>query len=417
MILEKDTVAPVVSTDTPAVGRQKRHWNWSAVIGLAILAALYFALRSRSASASASHEDTAGNVPIVATTPVTRENIAREVVFDSELRPYQEIDLHAKVSGYVKTITVDVGDHVKEGQLIAELELPEVKDDLDRATAAQRRAAQQIRRAQAAWDDAQLVLDRMARVNKAQPNLIAQQEIDTATAKERGAEAELAAAKDQESAAGAEVNKLKTMLEYARITAPFEGIVTKRYADKGALIQAGTSSSTQAMPLIRLSQNNFLRVIFPVMASVVPAIKDGDTVEVTIPGVNRTIEAKITRSAQKVDFATRTMETEVDIPNPDYSLIPGMYASVRVSVERKSNVLVAPVTAIARKGESASAYVINKNGVIEDRAVRLGLESPDKIEIVSGLKEGEMLLVGNRSGVKPGQHVTPKVVSTEPLAL
>jgi len=183
------------------------------------------------------------------------------------LRPYQEIELHAKVSGFVQNITVDVGDHVKEGQLIAELELPEVEHDLDHALASQRHAAQQIRRAQAAWDDAHLTLDRMASVEKAQPNLIAQQDIDTATAKERGAEADLAAAREQESAAAAEVNKLKTMLQYARITSPFEGVVTKRYADKGALIQAGTSSSTQAMPLIRLSQNNSLRLVFPVWLS------------------------------------------------------------------------------------------------------------------------------------------------------
>jgi RND family efflux transporter MFP subunit len=257
----------------------------------------------------------------------------------------------------------------------------------------------------------------MANVEKAQPNLIAQQEIDTASAKERGAEADLAAARDQESAAAADVNKLKTMLQYARITAPFEGIVTKRYADRGALIQAGTTSSTQALPLIRLSQNNLLRLVFPVMESYVASVKEGEPVQISIPSLNRKLAAKITRSAQRVDFATRTMETEVDIPNADYSLIPGIYASVTLPVERKSNALVAPVSAISRKGESATAYVITRNGVVEDRSVKLGVESPFKVEIISGLNEGDLLLVGNRSGVKPGQHVTPKVVSTDPLPL
>jgi RND family efflux transporter MFP subunit len=416
MILEKDSLPQTAdSKDSVPTSRPSRR-GWIAVLAcLAVLTGLFF-LRPRSSHANVAAERDAAGM-IVAVSPATREDIAREVVFDSELRPYQEIDLHAKVSGFVQSITVDVGDHVKEGQLIAQLELPEVQHDLDRATAAQHRAAQQIRRAQAGWDDARVTLERMAAVEKAQPNLIAQQDIDTATAKERGAEADLAAARDQESASAAEVNKLKTMLQYAKITAPFEGVVTKRYADKGALIQAGTSSSTQAMPLIRLSQNSFLRLVFPVMASCVPAVKGGATVEVSIAGLNRKIEAKITRSAQKVDFATRTMETEVDIPNPDYSLIPGMYASVTLPVERKANALVVPITAIARKGDSASAYVVNKGGIIEDRAVKLGLESPFKVEILSGVNEGDMLFIGNRSGVKPGQHVTPKIVSTEALPL
>jgi len=255
----------------------------------------------------------------------------------------------------------------------------------------------------------------MTSIEKAQPNLIAQQDIDSATAKERAAEADLAAAREQESGATAEVNKLKTMLQYARITAPFDGVVTKRYADKGALIQAGTSSSTQAMPLIRLSQNNFLRLVFPVSASFVSSIKRDDPVEVSIPGLSRKVQAKITRSAQKVDFSTRTMETEVDLENADYSLIPGMYAAVHVKVERKANAIVAPITAIARKGESATVYVINKDGTIEERPVKLGLESPFKVEILSGVAEGDLLLVGNRAAVKSGQHVTPKVVSTDPI--
>jgi RND family efflux transporter MFP subunit len=414
MIPEKSSVetvpAPILEN---SIGPTQRRARW----GLLILAAMtltggviFWPRKSHALPAGATDAPA-----VVAASLVTREEIAREIVFDSELRPYQEIDLHAKVAGYVQAINVDVGDHVKQGQVIAQLELPEAQNDLDRALAAQRRAAQQIRRAQVAWDDAHVSLSRLTAIEKAQPNLIAQQDLDTATAKERAAEADLAAAKEQESGAIADVDKLKTMLQYARITAPFDGVVTKRYADKGALIQAGTSSSTQAMPLIRLSQNNFLRLVFPVSASFVSAIKQGDLVEVSIPGLSRKVEAKISRSSQKVDFSTRTMEAEVDIENPEYSLIPGMYAAVRVRVERKNQAIVAPIATIARKGDSATVYLITKDGIIEERSVKLGLESPFKIEILSGLAEGDMLLMGNRSSVNPGQHVTPKVVSTEPI--
>lgn len=189
MTLDEETAAPAaIPGDATVLSRQKRPRMWFVVLGLMLLAALLFALAPRNSNAHANSEEAAANRPVVAVVPVTREEITREVVFDSELRPYQEIDLHAKVSGFVKTIMVDVGDHAKEGQLIAELELPEVKDDLDRATSAQSHAKQQIRRAEAAWDDAHLTLNRMLQVNKAQPNLIAQQDIDTATARERHAE-------------------------------------------------------------------------------------------------------------------------------------------------------------------------------------------------------------------------------------
>jgi RND family efflux transporter MFP subunit len=383
---------------------------WKALGTLAALGLIAFLfLRPQASRAKAGTG--ANALPIIAAAKVERREIARELVFDSELRPYQEVDVHAKVAGYVDSINVDVGDRVKEDQLLAKLELPEVQNDLERAVASQGRAAQEINRAQAEWEDAHLSLTRIDAIEKAQPNLIAQQEIDTATAKERSAQASLAAAREQANAASAEVKKLKTMLEYARITAPFDGVITRRYADKGALIQAGTSSSTQAMPLVRVSQNGFLRLVFPVSASYVSAIKVGDPVEINVPGLNKTTEGKITRSSQKIDFATRTMETEVDITNADYSLIPGMYASVRVKIDRKPNALVVPVTAVSRKGKP-TVYLVNKDGKIEERTVKLGLETPHDIEIASGLKEGDTVMIGNRTGVIPGQQVSAKFVST-----
>ena len=416
-MMQNSSPADTAEQDIEGVGNlETRPHTWKILLIGLLLAGAAFLFWSRNSHATAPAGAVDGT-PMVAASRTTREEIAREIVFDSELRPYQEIDLHAKVAGYVQSITADVGDHVKEAQLIAQLELPETEHDLERAWAAQRRASQQIRRAQATWEDAHLSLTRMTAIEKAQPNLMAQADIDTATARERGAEADLAAAREQESEAHAEVSKLKAMLQYSRIIAPFDGVVTKRYADKGALIQAGTSSSTQAMPLIRLSQNSLLRLVFPVSASYVSAIKQGDAVEISIPGLKRTLEAKITRSSQKVDFATRTMETEVDVENADSSLIPGMYASVRVKVERRPNAIVAPITTIARKGNVATVYVINKDGIVEERTVKLGLESPFKIELLTGVAEGELLVVGNRTGFKPGQKVTARIVSTEPVPL
>src|SRR5438309_112058 len=118
------------------------------------------------------------------------------------------------------------------------------------------------------------------------------------------------------------------MYEYARVTAPFAGVITKRYADTGSMIQAGTASQTQAMPLVRLSENELLRLILPVPESVVPRIRIGEAVEVDVTALHRTFTGKVARFANKLQTSTRTMETEVDVPNPSMVLVPGMYAEV-----------------------------------------------------------------------------------------
>ncbi|HXU78503.1 MAG TPA: biotin/lipoyl-binding protein, partial [Methylomirabilota bacterium] len=183
-----------------------------------------------------------GNLPeealAVAVARVTRQDLARELTCEAELRPYQEIDLHAKVAGYLQKITVDIGDRVEAGQLLAVIEVPELGDDIQRANASLKRCQEEVARAQAAHDEAHLVYTRLTAIDKARPNLIAQQELDTAVEKDRATGSSLAAASAEVDVAKADINKLQTMLKYSRITAPFPGVITKRYADPGALIQA-----------------------------------------------------------------------------------------------------------------------------------------------------------------------------------
>lgn len=345
--------------------------------------------------------------PVVGCVKLHRESIARELTFDSELRPFQEVDLHAKVAGYVENIRVDIGDSVKEGDLIATLELPEVQDDLERSMASERRSREDVNRAEAAYREHHLSLDRLQKVQKGNPNLIAQQDIDVAESRERTSAAALAAAREQAKAAEAEVKKLKTMLQYAKITAPFDGVVTARYADRGALIQAGTSSSTQAMPLIRLSDNRRLRLVFPVSVSYVAGIRIGSPVEVEVSTLQRKLHATITRTSQKITTSTRTMDVEVDVENTDLSLIPGMYAKITVPIDARPDALVIPVQAVSR-GRETSVYVVTPQNQLEERHVRLGLETPTKVEALEGVKEGELVMIGNKSQLKPGQSVAVK---------
>jgi RND family efflux transporter MFP subunit len=367
----------------------------------------------------------AAGAPSVAVAKAARADLSQTLTLEAEFRPFQEIDVHAKVAGYLKKIYVDVGDRVKAGQVLAVLEIPELLDDVRQDEAVIGRSTEEINRAHADLDRAQsahqvahVAAERLSAVIKERPNLVAQQDIDDATARDRGAEAQvatakaaLAAAEQQLAVSKATANKTHTLLEYARITAPFAGVITHRYADTGAMIQAGTSSQTQTMPVVQLSENDKLRLIIQVPESAVSHIRVGEPVDVRVESLGRTFPGVISRSAGKVNPETRTMETEVDVQNANLTLVPGMYAYASIALERTHDVLTVPVQALDRADDKVSVLVVN-GGRIERRDVRLGLETPDRVEIVNGLNEGDMVVVGARSQLRPGATVTPKVDSS-----
>jgi len=306
--------------------------------------------------------------PTAGVAAVTREDLAKEVTMAAEFRPYAEVSLHAKVSGYVSKMNVDFGDKVKAGQLMATIEVPELSDQLNSAQAAQQKA-------EADYANAHL-----------------------ATA------AAIAAAK-------AEVEKYKTMVSYTQITAPFDGVVTHRYADPGTLIQAGTASDTQALPLVRVSDNYHLRLDFPVTVDYVKDIQLGDPVAVRVDSLNgKTFTGKISRFTRQVDDNTRTMITEIEVPNPTLELMPGMYANVVLKVEKHLQALAVPTETVSGE-KTPTVYVVNPDHQIEERAVKLGLETPDRFEVLAGLHEGDLVVVGNRAGFQAGEKVEPKLLA------
>lgn len=334
----------------------------------------------------------------VAVAQVTREDLYNQLTFPAEFRPYLQVELHAKVSGFLEEIQVDIGDKVKRGQLLAKLEVPELQSELDRALAAEKRA-------RADYKDAHLIYTRLLEVNKTSHNAVAQQELDAAETRDITAEAAVAAAK-------ADVEKYQTMVAYTQITAPFDGVVTRRYADPGTLIQAGIASSTQSLPLVRLSDNYRLRLDFPVSVAYVKDIRIGDAVEVKVDSLGgKSFAGIISRCAQKVDEETRTMITEIEVPNPNLEIVPGMYATLALKVDQRPKVLTVPTEAVS-VGKTRSIYVINANDELEERAVTLGLETSTRYEIVSGLKEGDLVLIGRRGQARPGQKVAPKLIDS-----
>ena len=337
--------------------------------------------------------------PTVAVVKVDREDLYREVTIPAEFRPYEEVELHAKVSGYVSEMKVDFGDRVKAGQLMATLEVPELLDDLHNAMAA-------VQKAEADHTDAHLIHSRLVSVNQQQPNLVAQQDLDTAEAKDGATAAAIVAAK-------ADVEKYQTLVSYTQITAPFDGVVTERYADPGTLIQAGTASNSQAMPLVRVSDNYRLRLDFPVSVKYVKDIHLGDKVDVHVESLGgRSFTGTISRFTQKVTDNTRTMITEMEVLNPNLEIIPGMYATVVLNVENRPQTLAIPIQTSA-SGGTTRVLIVNGKHEIEERPVTLGLETPSKYEVVSGLREGDLVMMGNPAQLKPGQKVETKTIEPE----
>jgi RND family efflux transporter MFP subunit len=381
-----------------------------------------------SGGTEASNNVTVTEMPTVAVVKAARTDLSNDLVLTAEFEPFQEVDVMAKVSGFIKQIKVDIGDRVQDGQLLATLEIPEMQDDLTRAAAAideanadLTTARDELQRAESGRDIAHLSYSRVLDVSKKEPGLIPQQDVDEAHSRDLVAEAQVSAAKSVINASEqkirvsqAEQARVKTLFQYAVITAPFTGVVTKRYANSGSLIQAGTSSQTQAMPVVRISENGLLRLALPVPESAVPLIHLGEAVNVRVSALNRSFPGRVARFADKVDESTRTMKTEVDVPNPSLILVPGMYAEVDLVTEQRNNVLSVPVEAVDGSGTAARVFTVEPTGKIQIVPVHLGVETAREIEIRSGdLKDGDDVVVGARSGLRQGSKVRPKVITLE----
>jgi len=355
---------------------------------------------------------------------VIKKSLGRDITLSSELVPFQEIDVFAKESGYVKKLMVDYGSHVKAGQVMAILEIPELEAQLQEDRAEITNAINQVTRAQhelARYQAQSKVLHlqytRLNGVFQSQPGIVAQQEVDDAQGKDLAAssqvdaeQAALEAAQSQLAVAKAKLAHDQTLFDYSKITAPFPGVVTQRYANLGTLVQAGTGSSTQALPIVRLSEDDLFRLVIPVPESYVRFIRVGDPVDVHVPSLNRTFSGKVARFSLDVREDTRTMHTEVDVRNPDHVLVPGLYADAELTLEHKESIPTIPLQAINHEGSKTTVLVVNANDQVEDRPINLGLQTSTDAEVVSGLQEGEQVVVSDRSGLKAGERVAPQIV-------
>jgi RND family efflux transporter MFP subunit len=257
---------------------------------------------------------------------------------------------------------------------------------------------------------------RLKQASQARSGLIAEQELDDSQARDKEAEAQisiaqaaLSEAQSQLSIAEANQRQMSALSEYSKITAPFDGVITKRYADTGALIQAGTSSSTQAMPIVRLAETDRLRLVLPVPESAVPHVRLGTAVKVRVPAMNKIFSGFVARYADALDPETRTMHTEIDVKNPDNTLVNGMYAEADIVLDKRDFVLTVPTQAVTRNGSDATVLVVNAQNQLEQRHIRLGLEGTDRIEVLNGLNESDVVVIGGSGQFRPGDKIVPKL--------
>jgi RND family efflux transporter MFP subunit len=386
-----------------------------AILGLAA----WLVFRSHgNGKVEAAPEPTAARVAVV-----ERGSVSHVLALAGQFQPYQVIDVHPKVSGFIRSIRVDIGDRVRQGQTLAVLEVPELQAQLEGTVAQVSRSKDEITRAQhevaaaeARYSSLHADDSRLQQAARAQPGLIAQQELDDAQAKDLSAAAQVDAAKAALSAAqgGADVaradnRRVGAMESYANVIAPIDGVITWRYADTGALIQSGTDSNDQALPIVKLAQSGLLRLRMPVPEDAVRYVKVGDPMTVRVDALDRTFDGKVVRFTRDVNFETRTMETEVDVENKDLSIDPGMYANTQLQLDHADNVLTIPVEALVLRHNKEFVYVLDSQNKVYVRTVVVGLRGSELAEIKEGLAEGERVILGGQEKYQEGERVTPVV--------
>jgi RND family efflux transporter MFP subunit len=388
-----------------------------AAFVVAAIGLLFYYLHSHHAEAAA--ELTAAP-PAVSVATARTGFIANQLTVAGIFQPFQEIDVHGKVSGYIKHIFVDIGDRVHQGQTLAVLEVPELQAEVAGAQAGITQTEQnigrlksEVAREQATYAAVHANYERLKQASELQPGLVAAQELDDALAKDGSAASQVDAAKSAVAAAQGQLGvsraenlRVSSMEQYATITAPYNGVITMRYADTGALIPAGTAEGLN-QAVVRVAQSDVLRLRMPVPERDVPLVRAGSQVTVHVQATGQQFPGTVVRFTRDVSNATRTMLTEVDVKNPDLKLTPGMYADVTFNLEQKDNALIIPASAVIQ-GDQPSVMTVDTDNRVRKQPVVLGISSANAQEVTSGLQPGDKVIIGGLSELQPGEPVTPQ---------
>jgi RND family efflux transporter MFP subunit len=392
----------------------KKGLRWSAVAAAGVFGGLVFLgvaprVIHRSAMAAEAHalEQEPARVPVVrAERPVE----ASAIVLPGSVLPLQETNAYARANGYVRRWRVDIGDHVKKGQVLALLDVPDIDEELRQARAVANQARAGITQAKTQLELARTTNARYGALGPS--GVVTQQEVDQYQAGYDAQQSNVVAAEAAHGSALANVQRLRDLKDFGVIVAPFDGVVTQRTAEIGQLVTAGTG---MGQPLFKVAEVDTVRVFVNVPQLYAADIHVGMDAPTTVrerPG--RTFEGKVARTADELDVATRTLLTEVDIPNPDGALIAGMYGRITFHMTGHNQLLVVPATAVLMDARGTRAALV-RGGAISWRKVEIETDLGDKVAISTGLAEGDVLVAAPSDRLVEGMRVRAEAsTSTQP---
>jgi multidrug efflux pump subunit AcrA (membrane-fusion protein) len=391
------------------------------VVAVGVGAGSLVAERNLTASPAPSSATQSDGRPRVEIVHPRRLTVAQHLQTNATLEAFEETDLFAKVSGYLADVRVDIGDHVKAGQVLSMIEVPELEAELAEAQAQLDSKQKSLETALREVDHHKADLSLQDATLKRQEVLfggraITDQALDEVRAKAQIAKADLGVAEANRAFAAAQialgtatVEKFKTLLAYSQIVAPFDGVVARRLANRGDLVQAATS--TRTTPLFTVQRIDTIRVFCDVPESDVPHLHVGDAAIVKPSGFNgQPYPGKVTRFSLRLDPETRNMRTEIDLSNPDERLYPGMYAEVTLEMNRRPDALTVPAAAVGSDGDGSFVYTVNDNRITRV-AIKTGVVDNGTVEVTAGLSDMTPIVATIKSAPPPGTAVQPPMVS------
>lgn len=370
-------------------------------------------VQSRSAALSAPGRVSAAeeSLPVVTVSEPVRRVAVQTITLPASVEAIEKATLYAKVSGYLQWIKVDKGDRVRKGEVLAQLEVPEVEKEYQSAQAAVAEAEAEYDRAEADAHLKQLTYQRTRGVRDSEPTVVSPQEVEVARAASETAEGTVRLAKARVDEARAELGKLQVLSEFAKVTAPFDGVVTQRFVDPGALIQAGVNSSGN--PIVSVASIDQVRVYISVPEVDVSQVARGVPAKVRLDALpGRQFTSKVTRFADALDPQSRTMKTEIDLPNPGDAILPGMFGSVTLDLSTDPNALFLPDPSIHQDSAGDKYVYAVENSQLRKVAIQTG-QDDGTVTQVFGLRDEQAIVLSGAENLRQGSRVKAMKDSTQ----
>jgi RND family efflux transporter MFP subunit len=343
------------------------------------------------------------SLPLVTVVEPVRKVAVQTVTLPASVEAIEKATLYAKVTGYVQWIKVDKGDRVKKGEVLAQLEVPEVDRNYQSAEAAVAEAQAEYERAEADANLKQLTYQRTKGVRDSEPTVVSPQEVDVARAASETAAANARLAKARIDKARADLGALQALTEFAKVRAPFDGVATQRFVDPGALIQAGANSSGD--PILSVADLAVVRVYIAVPEVNVSQVVRGIVAKVRLDALpDNEFTGKVTRFADALDPASRTMKTEIDLPNPSHKILPGMFGAVTLDLKSSPSALFLPDQSVREDSAGGKFVYTVENGRLRKVAIRAGPDNGIETQVF-GLQGGESVVLSGAENLTEGTRV------------